>query len=232
MTDDALKWWRQPRTVSIVIDNNEWMLAFCNQLAQLISRDGDNAVLCRNYQEVGSGGVAFFLSCHSLAPVDILERNHRNLVVHASNLPQGRGWSPLSWQIINGINRIPVCLLEAHEKVDSGPVVYRDEILFEGHELIDEIRQALGMKTIEMCCRYLSESAPLRGQPQVGEPSYWSRRNPEDSRLDPDKTLAEQFNLLRIADNNRYPVYFEWLGYTYLLRVEKSLKRIYEDKDD
>jgi methionyl-tRNA formyltransferase len=57
---------------------------------------------------------------------------------------------------------------------------------------------------------------------QTGEPSYYPRRRPDDSRLDPNKTLAEQFNLLRVVDNERYPAFFEHHGQRYLVKVEKS----------
>lgn len=40
---------------------------------------------------------------------------------------------------------------------------------------------------------------------QQGQESFYARRRPEDSVLDPDKKLDELFNLLRNVDNNRYP---------------------------
>ena len=41
------------------------------------------------------------------------------------------------------------------------------------------------------------------GQPtiQTGEESFYSRRWLSDSRLDVNKTIVEQFNLLRVVDN-------------------------------
>ncbi len=41
------------------------------------------------------------------------------LVVHASDLPHGKGWSPLSWQILEGKHSIPLTLFEAAESVDK-----------------------------------------------------------------------------------------------------------------
>jgi methionyl-tRNA formyltransferase len=58
---------------------------------------------------------------------------------------------------------------------------------------------------------------------QQGEPGVMlSKRSPEDSRLDPNKTIAEQFNLIRVADSIRYPSFFELLGKRYLVYVEKD----------
>ena len=43
-----------------------------------------------------------------------------------------------------------------------------------------------------------------------------------DSRLDPDDTIAQQFNLLRVVDNERYPAFFELLGRRYILKIEAA----------
>ncbi|HEY8995231.1 MAG TPA: hypothetical protein VIM71_11255, partial [Lacunisphaera sp.] len=69
---------------------------------------------------------------------------------------------------------------------------------------------------------YPSNLAAAR--PQAGEPSYYPRRRPVDSRLDPDKTLREQFNLLRACDPDRYPAYFEVAGRRYEVRVTASVR--------
>ena len=34
-------------------------------------------------------------------------------VVHENALPQGQGWSPLTWRILKGASRLPITLLEA-----------------------------------------------------------------------------------------------------------------------
>jgi len=52
--------------------------------------------------------------------------------------------------------------------------------------------------------------------------SFYLRRRPEDSRLDPDKTIREQFNLLRVVDNEKYPAFFDLHGQRFLLKVEKA----------
>jgi methionyl-tRNA formyltransferase len=57
---------------------------------------------------------------------------------------------------------------------------------------------------------------------QAGDPgSYMPKRLPENSQLDPNKTIAEQFDLLRIVDSQRYPAFFNYRGKRYLLKIEK-----------
>ena len=69
-------------------------------------------------------------------------RFRHTLVVHESDLPQGKGWSPLTWQILAGQVSIPVTLFEAVKRADSGPIYAQRWLHFEGHELIDELRAA------------------------------------------------------------------------------------------
>ncbi len=216
------EWWQKPRRVSVVVDNDSWVLTHAEDLVRWLGEDGDEAALCRAHDAVGDGAVAFYLGCVTLTPPDILARNRRNLVVHASDLPRGRGFSPLTWQVLEGATRIPVCLLDAAHEADAGPVVYRAELEFKGAELIDEMRQALGRLTITLCRRFMAEETPPEGVEQQGEAGVYPRRTPDDSRLDPDKSIAEQFDLLRVVDNRRYPAFFDFRGRRYHIRIDRG----------
>lgn len=165
--------------------------------------------------------IAFLLSCERKVPKSVLERSRHNIVVHASDLPEGKGMSPLSWQILEGKNLIPLTLFEAIEAIDAGPFYLKENVSFSGNELLDEMRLALGNKIVEMCTRFVREYPQIIGkaQPQIGPETFYPRRRQEDSRLDAEKTIAAQFNLLRIADNERYPAFFEWKGRVYLLKI-------------
>ena len=131
--------------------------------------------------------------------------NKHNLVVHESALPHGKGWSPLTWQILEGKNEIPITLFEAEESVDSGKIYITDTMHFNGTELVEELRQIQGEYTIKMCVSFVEGYPGItsREKAQSGRSSYFKKREPEDSKLDPDKTIREQFNLLRVVDNER-----------------------------
>lgn len=214
------EWWQKPRRVSVVVDNDSWVLPHAGDLVRRLGDDGDEAALCRAHGEVGDGAVAFYLGCVTMTPSDVLARNRRNLVVHASDLPRGRGFSPLTWQVLEGATRIPVCLLDAADEADAGPLVYKEWMDLQGHELIDEMRDALGRLTIALCRRFMAEETPPDGVEQQGEAGVYPRRSPDDSRLDPDRSIAEQFDLLRVVDNRRYPAFFDFRGRRYHIRID------------
>ena len=167
--------------------------------------------------------LCFCLGYDRILPRSLRNRCAHTLVAHESDLPQGKGWSPLTWQILEGRSEIPVTLFEAEDGVDSGPIYAQRWMHFDGHELIDELRAAQAAATHELC-RWFVDEYPENARcprPQSGEESFYPRRTPADSRLEPDKTLAEQIDQLRVVDNQRYPAFFEWLDYDYRLIVTR-----------
>ena len=176
--------------------------------------------------EVPEGELCFMLSCSKLVKPEILARNRHNLVVHESDLPKGKGWSPMTWQVLERAEAIPVTLFEAVELVDSGPVYLKDTMALEGHELADELRSRQAEVTLRLCREFVQGYPEIvrLGVEQVGDESFYQRRRPEDSQLDPHKSIAEQFNLLRVVDNERYPAYFDLKGHRYILKIERECK--------
>ena len=66
--------------------------------------------------------------------------------------------------------------------------------------------------------------SPL-SQDQIDDVSYYAKRTPLHSRIDVNKTLAEQFDLIRVCDPKRYPAFFEYLGTKYILKLEKNCEQ-------
>jgi methionyl-tRNA formyltransferase len=211
------------KQITIVSDRKNWINDHIPKWLPTLKEFAEEIIWVHEVSELTVGDMAFFLGCEQIVPRILLSRNRHNLVVHASDLPKGKGWSPLTWQILNGDNEIPVVLFEAAEKVDDGPIYIREQIVFEGTELIDEMRLELGRKTIALCNRFLREYPTVieQAQDQHGESTYYPRRTPADSRLDPDLSIREQFRLMRVADNDRYPCYFELDGSTFEVKVER-----------
>lgn len=208
--------------IRIVAEPASWVVPYAERLAETLRSEHD-AERVSSYDEIPRGtDVSIFLGCTRIAGPEVLARSRHNLVVHQSDLPRGRGWSPLAWQVIEGARRIPVCLFEAVPELDAGPVYLRDEIELEGHELVDELREKQARSAIDLCLRFLRASPPPEAREQEGEPTFYARRGPESCELDPHRTLAEQFDLLRICDNDRYPAFFDHRGHRYVLRIEKA----------
>jgi methionyl-tRNA formyltransferase len=112
----------------------------------------------------------------------------------------------------------------AAEELDSGSIYGQRNINFTGSELVDELRVVQAHVTFELCKTFVKEypESIKKGRLQAGDATYYRRRRPMDSKLDPSKSLLEQFNLLRVVDNERYPAFFEHAGERYVVKVEKQ----------
>ncbi len=211
--------------IQILTDSSSWLNEYNPELSDMLENNGHRVKLLHKKEELEEGDIAFFLSCFEIIDKQYLMLNKNNIVVHSSDLPSGKGWSPLTWQVIEGKNRIPVCLFEAIEDYDQGDVYLRDTIELDGTELVEELREKQAQKTMELVLKYVTNYSTLKGIKQTGKSSYYARRTASDSQLDVNKTIAEQFNLLRVADNEKYPAFFVINGVKYKLKIEKYLEQ-------
>lgn len=207
--------------ITLVADNpNSWLIPFVKKLQNRLAREHKVYYVTDLYQ-VRRGDLAFFLGCQKIVPPEILKLNKHNLVIHESDLPKGRGWSPMTWQILEGKNEIIITLFDAKERVDSGLIYLQNRIKFEGHELIEELRQKQGKATTKLVTDFIDGYPKVKGRIQHGEPTYYLRRRPENSELNINQSIKEQFNLFRVVDNRRYPAFFRYRGHEYVLTVSK-----------
>ena len=130
----------------------------------------------------------------------------------------------MTWTILAGENVITNTLFEAVDAVDAGVIYIQNSITFEGGELLPELQAAQGQAIVDIIIEFVSAYPEVieRGEEQVGEESFYERRRPEDSKLDPNKTIADQFNLLRVVDNEKYPAFFNYKGSKYILKIYKD----------
>ena len=206
--------------IAILTSPNQW---FCNYAIELSKKLGNVKVYNNHLDILDKYDVLFILAYHKVIGQKILSNNLYNLVVHESNLPLGKGWSPLFWQILEGKNQIVVTLLEASKNVDSGLIYLQKTLYLTGYELNSEIRQKQAEITFDLCLQFVSKvKLAITPKIQNGKDSFYSKRSAEDSRLDPSKSLREQFNLLRICDNEEYPAFFEIDNHRYLIKIEED----------
>lgn len=180
--------------------------------------------LVRRKRDATGGDILFLVSCSEIITAQDRSAYKASLVLHASDLPKGRGWSPHIWELSQGADFITLSLVEAEDKVDSGRIWKKVQITVPKHALWDEINDLLFQAEIDMIEFAIGSFGKVKPEPQSAsiEPFYYPKRSQLDSRVDPEKSIAEQFDLIRVCDPNRFPAYFEHLGHRYFLRIEKS----------
>jgi methionyl-tRNA formyltransferase len=189
---------------------------------ELVSTNKHSISLIFDKSELLHGDILFLVSCSQIISADERKLFKKAFVLHASDLPRGRGWSPWVWAVLSGEHEITVSLLDAKDQPDTGPVWLKTKFSLEGHELFDEINSKLFDAEMHLMSQVVEKFDLIESKIQDDSPvEYLRKRSPSDSRIDPYKTIAEQFNLLRVCDPNRYPAFFEICGNTYLIKLEK-----------
>lgn len=208
-------------SLAICSDQGSWINEHVPDLILYALSEGHEMTWTHSADEAPGGDLCFYLSYGRIVDAATRARYQHNLVVHASDLPKGRGWSPASWLILEGAERVPVTLLAAVDKVDAGPIYLQEWIDLKGTELVDDWRSQIAQKTIDLARKFLRQYPQVleKSRNQVGEPSAYPRRRTKDSMLDLNKTIAEQINLLRIVDNDDYPAFFIYEGKEFVLRI-------------
>lgn len=179
--------------------------------------------LLTSTQTLPGGDLLLLVSCTQIVRREDREKYLKCLVLHASDLPQGRGWSPHVWQILGGSDQVTVSLLEAEEPVDSGDIWHKVMVEIPPHYLHDEINSAIfdaELALMDFALANFDTVVPQK-QPSDIEASWYPKRSPEDSRLDPARSIEAQFNLIRVCDPDRFPAFFVLDGHKYKVTVEK-----------
>lgn len=197
---------------------NLYLTEFCKE----INIDHDINIV-RKVDNQCKGEILFLISCEEIIPKSVLENFDYSLVLHASDLPRGRGWSPHIWEIIEGSKQITVSMIDASANVDRGGIYKQEIVEIPKTAIWNEINELLFKSEIKLMKYAIQNYKKMEKTPQDPNitPTYYRRRTSNDSELDIRKPLIEQFDLLRVCDPNRYPAFFKIHGIKFKVVLEK-----------
>lgn len=204
--------------IAILTSPNQWFVSYAKNMQTQFS---DFKLFFQHEKIDNTFDILFILSYHKIIEQKYLKKNRHNIVIHASNLPSGKGWAPLFWQVIEGKNSITFSMFEASDGVDNGDIYMQQTLELDGFELNKELREKQAQFIIQMCYDFIENYEKYKiPHKQIGQESFYKKRGIEDSKLDINKSIKEQFNLLRTVDNIYYPAFFEIEGHKYKLTIE------------
>lgn len=187
---------------------------------------GHDVLLIYSKKECRGGDVLFLISCTEIVRPEDRSKYTHSLVIHGSDLPMGRGWSPVLWGVGLGQNHHVISLLNVADPFDTGEIWKKESIDFRGDELYDEINARLFECEASLMSWFVDNGLTAIPVPQTGESSYWPRRTDEQNCLDVNRTLAEQFDQMRVCDPHRFPAFFDFRGTRYYVRLEKDPSKL------
>lgn len=145
----------------------------------------------------------FFPHWSYIIPSDIYE-NFECIVFHMTDVPFGRGGSPLQNLISRGIYETKISAIRCIGEVDAGPVYMKKPFYLYGSAEEIYIRSA---KTVqEMIINIVSDNpSPVN---QEGEVVNFERRRPEEGNIDGLKEIEKIYDYIRMLDADGYPKAF------------------------
>lgn len=164
----------------------------------------------------------FFLHWSWKVPRDIID-NYRCVCFHMTDVPYGRGGSPLQNLIIRGHHHTKLTALLMTHEFDAGPVYLKEDLCLDGNA--EEIYIRASYLVAEMIKRIISEQ--LEPVPQTGEPTVFKRRKPEESEIPELNSLRELYDFIRMLDATGYPrAFIKYKGF----RFEFSRAAFYDGR--
>ncbi len=166
----------------------------------------------------------FFAHWSEIIP-EYITRKINGVIFHCTDLPYGRGGSPLQNLIIRGHKETKVSAIRLVNKLDAGNILLKSNISLDGSasEIFERMAHIIG----EQCLRILRND--YNETEQEGEVTFFKRRKPDESNLDKNSftDLESIYNFIRMLDCDGYPRAYVDIG---IFRFEFA-KATYQDKD-
>lgn len=124
------------------------------------------------------------------------------VVFHMTDLPYGRGGSPLQNLIVRGHNETKISAIKVTEQLDGGPVYMKRPLTLDGSAQEIFVRCSDIIFSEMIPCFLEEKLIPI---PQSGEPVVFKRRKPEESEITGDMELEKIYDYIRMLDAEGYP---------------------------
>ena len=129
------------------------------------------------------------------------------LGIHNSLLPKYRGGSPLIWSIINGEKNIGFSMFTFTEGMDEGDIWFQYAFELKQEDDINSVLVKIEKEAVEQLKLNYKKilSGELKPKPQNHqEATYCAQRNPNDGRIDWNKSAIQIYNFIR-SQSKPYP---------------------------
>jgi methionyl-tRNA formyltransferase len=123
------------------------------------------------------------------------------IVFHMTDIPFGRGGSPLQNLIVRGFENTVVSAVKVCKNIDAGDIYIKEPLCL--HGTAEEIFMRANNVIKKMMERIITEN--ITPQPQSGEAVIFKRRTPEESNIENLNTIEKIYDHIRMLDAEGYP---------------------------
>lgn len=142
----------------------------------------------------------FFPQWPSIIKPEIFQ-NFECIIFHMTDLPYGRGGSPLQNLILRGHKSTKLSAIRCVTELDAGPIYFKRDLSLQG--TAEDILLRVGNLVFEMI-KYIVCNKPVPIE-QTGEPTMFKRRSPKDGNLINIDQLDKLYDFIRMLDGDGYP---------------------------
>lgn len=148
------------------------------------------------------------------------------VVFHMTDLPFGRGGSPLQNLILRGLKRTKISAIKVNEGIDTGDIYLKSDLDLSG------TAKEIFTRSVPIIQKMISSIIDLQLKPysQEGEVVQFVRRKPEQSDISSLSTINEVYDYIRMLDCEGYPnAFLETSHFKYefincVVRADNSLE--------
>jgi methionyl-tRNA formyltransferase len=165
----------------------------------------------------------FFLHWSEIVPEEILDAQEC-VCFHMTDVPYGRGGSPLQNLIVRGHRETKMTALRMVSELDAGPVYMKRALSLEG-----STAEEVFVRSSQLSAKMIREIIEERPEPvpQSGQETTFKRRTPSESEIPVRDSMQALHDFIRMLDAQGYPsAFIEHKGYRY----EFEQSSLYDDR--
>lgn len=147
------------------------------------------------------GAETIFLPHWSFIIPEPVYKNFKCIIFHMTDLPFGRGGSPLQNLIMRGLNETKISALQCVRELDAGPIYFKKPLSLSGRA--EDVYGRAAQIIKNMIAEILTTSPSPT--PQSGEVTVFKRRTPEESNLSCATSSRQVYDMIRMLDAEGYP---------------------------
>lgn len=188
----------------IILSEKKWTKSLLKNLSKKVS--GSWVLIDRrinfNLENIKSINPKFIFIPHwsYYIPEEIF-LNYNCIIFHETDLPFGRGGSPIQNLIELGYEKTKISAIKAVKKIDAGPVYLKEDLCLHGTAEEIFIRAT---KTIEQMILKIS-SKNIEPVSQIGDVTEFKRRKTKQSDVGNITEINKIFDYIRMLDAEGYP---------------------------
>ena len=191
----------------VIVSNKDWHRKYVDEIEARthgkVEYLSDRAAVTKEKLSEIQPEWVFFPHWSDIIPAEVYE-NFRCVIFHMTDLPFGRGGSPLQNLIARGIYETKLSAIRCDKGLDAGDIYKKVPLSLWG--TAEEIYLRAAELTKEMIIDLVLN--PVGPVPQSGDIVTFQRRKPADGNVELCGSLNQVFDYIRMLDADTYPKAF------------------------